>query len=601
MYCMQKVLVILLLTISLSHYQCAAQRTSIDSLKQALQTAPDSSKAGINYFIGKKYLRISGDTSKLFVERALKYADRYDNKKVTADCYSILGALEKNKGNYDEALAYHLKSLIIKEQTKDAYGLSVTYNDIGIVYKRMKRWREALPYYRKSNEMAKSIPMGSAISYTYNNLGTVYNELGVSDSAMMSYDSALVYARAINNTNAIAIALSNIADVQLANKEYKKALSNLEQCLAYDKINEDKYGMSLSHMHLARTHQALGNNKKALAHIDTAYNIAQQEELNRELIDILSFKSSIEEGAGLLQQALKTSRAAYTLKDAILSEETSKQLSELQTQYETKQKEQKIVLQKEQLSKKNYVIFGISALLLLIVLLGISYYNRYKLKQKDKLQKAVIHQQELATKAVIEAEEKERKRIAADLHDGVGQVMSAASMNLSVISNDIPFANEQQRNAFEKARLLVDDGCKEVRTVSHNIMPNALLKSGLATAIREFLNKIDSQVLQVNIYTEGLNERLPNNIETVLYRVIQECVNNTIKHAEADSLDLSLIQDEDGISITIEDNGKGFDLKKANTADGIGLQNLKSRIGYLNGTIEWDSTIGRGTVVSIHI
>ncbi|MEZ5016378.1 MAG: sensor histidine kinase [Flavipsychrobacter sp.] len=578
-----------------------SNRTSIDSFKQVLTVSSDSDKAMINYLIGKKYLRISGDTSRLYVNEAIAIAQKYNNEKVLSECYAVIGALEKNKGNYDEALNYHLKSLKIKEKTKDPYGLCVTYNDIGIVYKSMKRWREALPFYRRSNEVAKNFNLGSAISFTYNNLGTVYNELGISDSALMSYDSALTYAKKINNTNAIAIALSNIADIQIANKEYNKALSNLKQCLTYDKLNEDKYGISLSNMHLARTYQALGNYKQALAHIDTAYQIAQSEHLNRELIDILSFKSTIEEDAGKMGLALKTSRAAYALKDSIFSEETSKQLSELQTKYETEKKEQQIILQKEQISKKNYVIIGIVVLLLLVLLLGTSYYNRYRLRQQDRLQKAIIHQQELATKAVIEAEEKERKRIAGDLHDGVGQTMSAASMNLSVISNDIPFANEEQRSAFEKARLLVDEGCKEVRTVSHAIMPNALLKSGLGTAIREFLNKIDSHVLKINVYSEGLNERLASNVETVLYRVVQECVNNTIKHAHADTLDISLIKDEDGINITIEDNGNGFDPKKVSSKDGIGLQNLQTRISYLNGTIEWDTAPGKGTVVSIHI
>ena len=140
-----------------------------------------------------------------------------------------------------------------------------------------------------------------------------------------------------------------------------------------------------------------------------------------------------------------------------------------------------------------------------------------------------MKQQELATKAVLEAEENERQRIAKDLHDGVGQMMSAAKMNLSAFESEIKFADTEQQLSFEKIIQLVDESCAEVRSVSHNMMPNALLKNSLASAVREFINKLDQKTLKVHLYTEGLDERLDSNIETVLYRVIQECVNNVDK------------------------------------------------------------------------
>jgi two-component system NarL family sensor kinase len=180
-------------------------------------------------------------------------------------------------------------------------------------------------------------------------------------------------------------------------------------------------------------------------------------------------------------------------------------------------------------------------------------------------------------------------------------MMSAAKINLSSIMDEIPFANEQQKTAFDKAIGLVDESCKEVRAVSHNIMPNSLLKKSLASAIREFIDKIDTKVLKINLYTEGLNEKIDESIEIVLYRVIQECVNNVIKHSGANQLDISVIKDDDGISATIEDNGRGFDVKDMSKYTGIGLRNIQTRIEYLRGTVEWDSTPGKGTLVAIHV
>jgi signal transduction histidine kinase len=240
-------------------------------------------------------------------------------------------------------------------------------------------------------------------------------------------------------------------------------------------------------------------------------------------------------------------------------------------------------------------------LILLAGLLGYSQYKRFRLKKESQLQAEILKQQEMKAKAILEAEENERQRIAKDLHDGVGQMMSAAKMNLSAIESEINFTDESQKQSFEKIIALVDDSCREVRTVSHIMMPNALLKSNLPNAIHEFVNKLSNKSLRVQVYTEGLDEKLDSNLETVLYRVIQECVHNTIKHAGATTLDISLIRDKDGISGTIEDNGKGFDPADKENFEGIGLRNIITRIEYLRGTVDFDSAPGRGTLIALHV
>lgn len=228
-------------------------------------------------------------------------------------------------------------------------------------------------------------------------------------------------------------------------------------------------------------------------------------------------------------------------------------------------------------------------------------YKRRQVQQESKLQSAILHQQNIATEEVLAAEEKERKRIAGDLHDGVGQMMSAVKMNLSSLASKLTITNESDMVLLQKTISLIDESCKEVRSVSHNMMPNALLKAGLSSAVKEFIEKIDHSKLQVNLYTEGLQERLNSNYETVLYRVIQEVVNNVIKHANANKLDISLLKDKDGISCTIEDNGIGFITDNLESYTGIGLKNIQTRIKYLKGTVEWDSNKNEGTLVAIHV
>src|SRR5262249_53141444 len=143
----------------------------------------------------------------------------------------------------------------------------------------------------------------------------------------------------------------------------------------------------------------------------------------------------------------------------------------------------------------------------------------------------IAMQKEMRTKAIIEAEEKERRRIAQDLHDGVGQILSAAKLNLSSFSSKITLKTDEERDALKNAVELIDDSVKEVRAVSHNMMPNTLIKLGLASAVREFITKIGNiPNLKVDLEIVGLDKRLSEQIETVLYRVTQEIVNNIIKH-----------------------------------------------------------------------
>lgn len=577
------------------------KQNTIDSILTELKYANNEDKAQLYNKLADMYRYTSGDTTLIYAKKALKLATEFYDQRNIAEAYLHIAYTLKDRGEYEQAISYQLKALKIIEQSDDKKGLGTVYNSIGISYKKMRRWDEALVYYLKANAVAKTNKDLKQISLTYNNIGTIYLEKEDWVAVEKYYDSSLMYANLSKDSKALATVLSNIADLYLAQKKNNQALTTFKLCLEYDKNNKDKYGMYMSYFQIARVYSLLKDYKQWEVYADSADRIAVEEQLKRERIDLLSWRATVAEWRGDIRAAYTYYRTARTINDSLLNIETSKQISELQTQYETEKKEQQIALQQSELSRKNMVIIGISAFMILAALLGYSYYRRYRLKQQARLQQAVMHEQELATQAVIEAEEKERKRIAGDLHDGVGQLMSAARMNLSVVAGELKFENDNQKLSFDKALSLVDDSCKEVRAVSHNIMPNALLKTGLASAIRDFVQKIDHRALEVNLYVDGLNERLSSNTETVLYRVIQECVNNVIRHAGANKLDITLIKDEDGISITIEDNGKGFNLTTVQDDEGIGLKNMQTRIHYLKGTIEWDTAPDKGTVVIINV
>ena len=332
--------------------------------------------------------------------------------------------------------------------------------------------------------------------------------------------------------------------------------------------------------------------------MDSMLQLLPNKESRQGSLQLLSDKYKAE---GNDKKALEYLNKMMVVKDSLATEAMTKKIANLQSMYETDKREKELLLQKEQLSKQRYLIIALIIFFVFVVLMMYMLFIKKQLKQEAKMQSEISRQQGLATQAVLQAEEKERKRIAGDLHDGVGQMMSAVKMNLSSLAAKINLTNENDIALLDKTILLVDESCKEVRSVSHNMMPNALLKAGLSSAVKEFIDKIDHSKLQVNLYTEGLQDRLGNNLETVLYRVIQEIVNNVIKHAAANQLDISLIKDADGISCTVEDNGKGFNMASMQNVEGIGLKNIQTRINYLKGTVEWDSFNGKGTLVAIHV
>lgn len=506
------------------------------------------------------------------------------------------------KGNYDSAAFYYYQAANILQRLPKA-GIAFAYllNDWARLYRKTKDYEQALLKYDVALQIFRKQGDSTGVSTILNESGVVFEYQQNYTEAIRRYQASLVIARQQKDSVGIGYALSFIAGVYLLQNRYSEAEKYNLEALQIRKLLKDSFSIALSYADLGTMYQSAKQLVKSVENFTLSNQIAEKIGYMELLSTNYANLASLYKGQGNYQKAYWFIQKHNQLKDSIYQVAKTKSIQELSTKYETARTKATVAEQSLAIQKKNYWIAGLIGFLFFAVLLGLSFYRRYKLKKEKQLQEAIFKQQELATKAILEAEENERKRIASDLHDGVGQLMSAAKMNLSAIEAEIPFANAEQKKAYEKAQQLVDESCKEVRTVSHNMMPNALLKASLASAVREFINQIDTKVIKVDLYTEGLNERIDANVETVLYRVVQECVNNVIKHAAANHLDISLIKDVDGLSATIEDNGKGFDASDKTKYDGIGLKNIKTRIAYLKGTVEWNAQPNKGTVVAIHV
>ncbi len=534
-------------------------------------------------------------------EKALKLARRHTDSISVAELKRHIGVASYFKGNYDVAAANFYESIAILEKGNNQKKLAPVYNDLAKLYRKTRSLDRALDNYNKASDIYRQLKDTAGIAMILNESGVVFEYREDYREAVNRYTASMKLAEAAGDSLSVSYSLSNIAGVYVIQKKYNEAETNLLRALNIREILKDSFAIALTYSDLGVAMNNKGDYNKAIDYLNRSNKVAERLKYPELQSNNYNELSTVAQKQGDFQKAFQYFLQRSALRDSLYALEKTKQIEELNSKYETVKKEQQIIEQKNRLRLQNYLFIGIGGVVLFTGLLIHSRYKREKLKKEQHLQAEIMKQQELAVKAVMEAEENERERIAKDLHDGVGQMMSAAKMNLSAFESELQPGNPEQHTAFQKIIQLVDESCKEVRTVSHIMMPNALLKNNLGAAIRDFVDKLSNKDLKVHVYTEGLDERLDSNIETVLYRVVQECVNNAIKHAGATTLDISLIRDKDGISGTIEDNGKGFDTTDKEKFEGIGLKNITTRIEYLKGTVDFDSAPGRGTVVALHV
>jgi signal transduction histidine kinase len=577
--------------------------TNIDYSKNIYQKANNTKREIECMLLDIKMQNANGKKKEclLLLDTAKLKAEKLKDENLLGSIYKFYGAIYDDLGEKEKSMASHLKALESFENTNDKVGIAMSYNNLGKVSFQNKNYPTAKYYLTKGIALCTSTNNYLDLGKCQLNLGNVFVEMQQLDSGAYYFNQADSAFERIHFIKGLQTANNNFGAILLRQKKYKEALPVLEKALSLAVNNNNIVGLALIQSNLGYAHAFLGNTLEAKNWFNQALETANKYKERSVIAEVLIRTAEYDSIVGDFQAAFNHKSQSYRIKDSLLNEKNSKVINELQTKYESIKKDKQIQEQEGNIKRQKIVSIAAIGLALILTLLGFSYYKRFKLIQEKRLQNEVLKQQDLATQAILKAEEKERQRIARDLHDGVGQVMSAAKMNLSAFEDDLIFKDNNQKIAFEKVINLIDEGCKEVRNVSHQMMPNALLKSGLASAIKEFIDKIDHNIIKVNLHSEGLQERLDDNVELVLYRVIQECVNNVIKHSGANKLDISLIKDEDGLSATIEDNGRGFNTQDKSMQEGIGIKNIKSRIEFLKGTVDFDSNEHSGTLVAVHI
>lgn len=643
-------LLILLLFCCKPGYNQTALERQIDSLKNELRKElPDLEKAKIYGDLSWYYNTVSVDSAYHYGTQALEMARQLQDRKLIAQSLSDMGAIYFVKGEIDQALAHYEESREVREADGDLEGIASLDFKIGAVYYRKMDLEKSMKYYLESLQYYEQAKNESVIANLHSNIAVVYTALRNYPKALDFLKKGEAYfeannmdAQLANNTLATGNVLVSLQDTTGAIDYYKKTLEIAGRSGHF--IAE-----AAAYNNLGSIYTELGDHRLAISYVKKALEIRNREKLESDaasanitlainhtrlgdyhqaktllLHSLAHFeKTGFSEKLGTVYFQLIAAYAGLSKMDSVfhymnlfvqnasnvLDEKVIEVSNELETKYQTEKKEQQIELlnqetamQQLQLRNRNLLLLAALILLLAGGFAAYMIFKQRRLKAAARLQQEINRQQEQATRAVLDAEENERRRIAGDLHDGVGQILSAALLNLKFMNKGLKEGKPVDTAIVDDAIHLVENSYDEMRSISHQMMPNALVKSGLVSAVREFVNQIDSRVLNISLSVSGLDDRLDGQTETVLYRVIQESVNNVIKHSQASHLSIQLANDAEGTTLAIEDNGIGFDTAAIDwNSSGLGLQNMRSRLEILKGAMEIDSHPGRGTLITIFV
>jgi len=483
---------------------------------------------------------------------------------------NLIASLGETK-NYEKAITLSKKLLVLLEKRGDSLQLAHALNHIVLNNIARGNMQEAGSYVPRLLSFIENTLDFNLASDSYNVIGEYYYKNNQYDTAIRYYKIAL--------------------DKALRNN-YQPAQYNLSIGAAYLKKNE----LPLAYTYLAKAvEQAREANSRDI-YFRACLPLSEYYEKTNDIHYAYYY----------LQEYTK-------LNDSILVEETRQYSTHLEAVYENNKKENEILqlktteLQKTlAIRKRNNYLYLAGGLFLVAVIFFLlksrnDQIKRRLLEQDQKLKDEKIlslekEQQVISLQAMVSGQETERNRVAKDLHDGLGGLFSTAKMMLSTLEHE----QEGLKNnpLFAKSFELVNSAAEEVRRIAHNMMPEVLMKMGLVQSIREMCNSISAgKILQCAVQAYGMDKRLASSTEIMLFRIIQELMNNIIKHANATEAIIQLNREGNRLSITVEDNGRGFPATDPEDPATAGLASVQNRVTYLNGNFSIDSRQEVGTTV----
>ncbi len=632
-------------------------REALNYSEQLLAKAMDLNDTGIiietYYIMGEVNKQLSSyDTALVLTRKAIGLSKLIDDKQKLAEGYSLYGSILYKFAEIDTVQRYYEKALMLFQEIHDSAGIAQNILRLGNVFYFKKQFDSAAYYYIRYLEVCSLIGDEAALGKGWVNLGIINYEAGDSkkskeyllksleinqrlnnlklvslayvrlgfiaedeqslDDAKAYYNAGLKIYEQLSNLSGMTNCLNALGNLYFIEKDYRKALNY------YSRAHENYQqmgivdGMVTSYKNMAKIYEEFGQFDRAISMYDSCYSMSREYGLTDRLKELYDNYRFIYARIGNFKKAYDYAILYYQFKDSILDLEKSKTIAELQLQYEDEKKRTQILtLEKDGLEKdiaiakrtrqRNGYLFGGSGAVLLFIF-AFSFIQQRNRKNRIITEQKILQLEEdkklLAARSIVEGQEEERKRIATELHDGLGVILSSVKMHFSSLQVN----SEKEKTIISTAGKLLEQATTDVRRISHNMMPGLLTRFGLFEAVEDLLEQVDElEGMEVDYQFKGVEARLEENTEIMLYRVIQEMINNTLKYAQANRIRLMIQLTNSNFSLEYSDNGKGFNIRETSMTKTLGLKNIDSRVKYLGGKLTIQTALGQGVAYTIYI
>lgn len=550
-------------------------------------------------------------------KQSLAISQRLSDAKGASRAYLNMGNVCILQGSTDKAVALFLESSKIKEELGDQAGMAMIHNNIGWLYQEQERYEESLEYYRKSGDYYFSIVDTARWAETQLNIGNVLVSQKKTAEGIEALNHALESLHPVTQGSSIRSAQLNLGIAYNELGQYDVALDHLQAIEEEALVEEDEQSLVFLWNLKGASHFYLHQYVIAVQYYLKSYDLAVQLDLLKDQKSALYGLYEAERAANNHDASLRWLEQYLLIKDSIAATVLDDKLLDLQERYDAAEKAREIErleITNEKVALENklkdeqlnftfliiVVIVLVGALLLLYIIYVIRE-QRAKMREatvqnNERIDRLMSDQETAMFEAVLETQEKERKKLAQDIHDNLGSFLATLKYQHEKV---VPESDDHQLVKNHQATgQLISKAFEEVRSISHQMHSGQVFDFRLDTAIKELVQRIQAtERFQLTYQQLEVATDLPQVVEVNLYKVLQELLSNVMKHAQASEVVLQVNFTTEEVTLMLEDNGIGFDPKTS--SGGIGWSNICDRLRLIHARYEVDSALNHGTTVVI--
>ncbi|GAA4960200.1 sensor histidine kinase [Algibacter aquimarinus] len=632
---------------------CFSQNSTkiIDSLKQVISFNPkDSVKIKAYSDLCWYYRNISTDSALSYGNRALSLSKKIQNKQGEAQAYNDLGILYYGSAEYPKALSLYQKGLNIRTELNDTLGAAALYNKIGLIYqntfkldsamfyatkalkiyedknniryslalknnianihKGLKQYKKALNTHLEIAKINDSLSDYLPLTRSYNNIANAYLFLNDTINSIKYYKKSIAIAEKNNYKKELAAVYNNFGALLQSKKDYVGATKYISQSLVFRKELNDNYGIASATLHLAGLHLDLKDLNSAKEHLYSGLYLSQKINVNELKIDVFDKLATYYALKKNADSVIHYKELFKSLKDSIFSTQVLKEVAEVQEKYNAAKREKEILSQRADLAekelnlnRKNTQLLGLIILAVVISVLGYLFYKQQKLKNHQLKKEGQLKEALVKIETQNKLQE-QRLRISRDLHDNIGSQLTFIISSIENLQYGFKIKNEKLTKKLIGISGFTKETIYELRDTIWAMNKNTITLEDLETRISNFIDKADVSSTGLNFKfnkDESLSKELEFSSVTgmSIYRIIQESINNSIKHGESSKINVDFKKLDNKIEFNITDDGKGFNENEVTLSNGI--NNMRKRAKEIGAFLNIESEPGIGTRIVINL